>query len=461
MKIMKKFQVFTPSKYVEQMLDNIDYKGDAILKKYFLENSVGEGNILLKAVERYIKSAQSAGITKRELMKDLEQYFIGYEIDKSVIDTCISKLDHLLLKYGLKNIKWNIRNEDYLKSSLEIKVGDIVGNPPYITYQELIKEQRQYLRENFFVCKKGKFDYYYAFVEKSMNDLSGNSGKMAYLIPNSIFKNVFAQNLRDMIITNITNIIDYKYTHIFGNVLTSSAIIIIDKNEIIDKIFYNDVDNDNKFEIDKKKLKTQWYFEVNSLKYESNIKFGDFFKVANSVATLLNKVFVIPNDLSVEEEVVRPAASPRQLSKGITEKIIFPYTYDEGILKKYSTEEFENNFPKAYSYLKDNFDALNNRKSDGEWFEYGRSQGLQFLNQKKLMISSVITEKVRVYELDEKTIPYSGFYIIPTGDRNLNFAKEILESVEFYDYLETRAINASGKSIRISVNDIKNYPIKY
>ena len=39
---MKKFQVFTPSKYVEQMLDNIDYKGDAILKKYFLENSVGE-----------------------------------------------------------------------------------------------------------------------------------------------------------------------------------------------------------------------------------------------------------------------------------------------------------------------------------------------------------------------------------------------------------------------------------
>ncbi|MBK5158616.1 N-6 DNA methylase, partial [Streptococcus sp. 23.2] len=209
---MKKFQVFTPSKYVEQMLDNIDYKGDAILKKYFLENSVGEGNILLKAVERYIKSAQSAGITKRELMKDLEQYFIGYEIDKSVIDACISKLDHLLLKYGLKNIKWDIRNEDYLKSSLEVRVDYIVGNPPYITYQELLKEQRQYLRENFFVCKKGKFDYYYAFVEKSMNDLSGNSGKMAYLIPNSIFKNVFAQNLRNMIITNITNIIDYKYT---------------------------------------------------------------------------------------------------------------------------------------------------------------------------------------------------------------------------------------------------------
>ena len=29
------------------------------------------------------------------------------------------------------------------------------------------------------------------------------------------------------------------------------------------------------------------------------------------------------------------------------------------------------------------------------------------------MISSVITEKVNVYDLDERTIPYSGFYIIP------------------------------------------------
>lgn len=88
---MKKFQVFTPSQYVEQMLDSVDYQGDIILKKYFLENSVGEGNILLIAVERYIQSAQSADISPRELKKDLEQYFIGYEVDKSV-KMCIESI---------------------------------------------------------------------------------------------------------------------------------------------------------------------------------------------------------------------------------------------------------------------------------------------------------------------------------------------------------------------------------
>ena len=196
---MKKFQVFTPSQYVEQMLDSVDYQGDIILKKYFLENSVGEGNILLIAVERYIQSAQSADISPRELKKDLEQYFIGYEVDKSVIDSCISNLNNLVLKYGLRDVKWDIRNEDYLKSISEVQVDYIVGNPPYITYQELLLDQRQYLKSNFFACKIGKFDYCYAFIEKSMRDLSKKSGKMAYLIPNSIFKNVFAKSFTPLV----------------------------------------------------------------------------------------------------------------------------------------------------------------------------------------------------------------------------------------------------------------------
>ena len=161
---MKKFQVFTPSQYVEQMLDSVDYQGDIILKKYFLENSGGEGNILLIAVERYIQSAQSADISPRELKKDLEQYFIGYEVDKSVIDSCISNLNNLVLKYGLRDVKWDIRNEDYLKSILEVQADYIVGNPPYITYQELLLDQRQYLKSNFLACKIGKFDYCYAFI---------------------------------------------------------------------------------------------------------------------------------------------------------------------------------------------------------------------------------------------------------------------------------------------------------
>lgn len=64
---MKKFQVFTPSQYVEQMLDEVGYQGVGILKKTFLENSVGEGNILLTAVKRYIVVAKKENIHGRKL----------------------------------------------------------------------------------------------------------------------------------------------------------------------------------------------------------------------------------------------------------------------------------------------------------------------------------------------------------------------------------------------------------
>ena len=86
----------------------------------------------------------------------------------------------------------------------------IVGNPPYITYQELNNLDRIFLKNNFISCKKGKFDYCYAFIEKSLLDLKTTTGKMCYLIPNSIFKNVFAKNLRETFKTNIQQIIDYR-----------------------------------------------------------------------------------------------------------------------------------------------------------------------------------------------------------------------------------------------------------
>ncbi|HHK5580760.1 TPA: DNA methyltransferase, partial [Streptococcus mutans] len=126
---MKKFQVFTPSQYVEQMLDEVGYQGVGILKKTFLENSVGEGNILLTAVKRYIVVAKKEKYSWKEIKSDLEKYFVGFEVDEIVLDTCIKRLNQLVAEYEIKGVKWNIRKEDYLKSSIEIRADYIVGNP--------------------------------------------------------------------------------------------------------------------------------------------------------------------------------------------------------------------------------------------------------------------------------------------------------------------------------------------
>ena len=205
---------------------------------------------------------------------------------------------------------------------------------------------------------------------------------------------------------------------------------------------------------------------------ERKILFSEYFLAATSVATLLNEAFVIKkfeekekfflvDNVLIEKGIVKPAASPRALSRNIRELIIFPYEYCNGRLIKFEIETMDKKYPGVMNHLKKFKGKLDLRDSDqsSKWFEYGRTQALENLNQRKLLMSFIVTNKVNVYEIDENTIPYSGIYIIPKSNLDLSVAKEILESEEFLDYVKKIGIYVSGSSLRITANDIKNFDI--
>ena len=79
------------------------------------------------------------------------------------------------------------------------------------------------------------------------------------------------------------------------------------------------------------------------------------------------------------------------------------------------------------------------------------------MNKPKLLLSIIVTGKIKPYLLSKNTIPYSGIYIIPKKELSLEKAKEILESDEFLDYIKSVGINASGESYRITSKDISNF----
>ena len=129
---------------------------------------------------------------------------------------------------------------------------------------------------------------------------------------------------------------------------------------------------------------------------------------------------------------------------------------------RYTETEFKSKFPGASAYLSDFREQLDERESDRNalWFEYGRSQALAGLNQRKLLISTVITDKVAVYMLKKKCIPYAGMYIVlKDGNKtySLEDAKAILESDEFMEYVQQVGVHISGTSLRITSRDIENY----
>ena len=186
--INKKCHVFTPAHIVDIMLDEVGYI-ENLYGKSFLENSCGTGHILCKAVKRYIKDCRKNKINDAQIKIGLENDFFAVEYDALNFEQCKRNLDLIIKREGLENVNWNIVNEDFLVLPIKKTFDYIVGNPPYISYTDISKDMRADIRKKFMSCEKGKFDYCYPFIELSLKYLSKN-GKMAYLLPNNIFKTV-------------------------------------------------------------------------------------------------------------------------------------------------------------------------------------------------------------------------------------------------------------------------------
>lgn len=463
-------QIPTPTEYAKIMLDYANYKTNLYSKKV-LENSCGEGNILIEIVERYILDAKKIGYTILEIKRGLENDIYAYEIDREKIIICKNRLNETVKKYGIISVTWNIYKKDYLQIN-DILFDFIIGNPPYITYHDLNEKQRLLLHCNFISCKNGRFDYCYAFIEKSILSLSKN-GVLVYLIPYSVLRNKYAKDIRKLILPILHRLYDYSGIQIFSNIISSSVIIVCSKNTDRNSFSYiNIIENKTKI-ISKKDLIDKWFFVSKGNKQK---RFGDYFIVLNSIATLYNDAFLLTNffqdeqftyvdNYSIENSLLKYAVSTKSMKKHIKDKgkdkIIFPYKICENGIRTYNEQEFKELYPGAYKYLYRNIDHLKKRKSDknAKWYEYGRSQALKNIIGEKLIIPMVITNKVKVYKADKEDIPYAGYFIKKKegSELGLDIAKNILESDEFYQYVKEHGTPTTLSSYRISVTEISNY----
>ena len=363
--------------------------------------------------------------------------------------------------YGITKVKWQLFNDNALSHQYNRSFDLVIGNPPYISYKEIDEDNRQFLKDNFTVCKLGKPDYCYAFIELGINLLS-EKGKLVQLIPNNIYKNVFAEHLRSLLKPHISAVRDYPNQKLFGKALTSISVFLYDKSDSSDKLDYENVTDGIKFSIPRATLADKWLFAETEDAQSDYIRFGDVFNASVAIATLCNKAFVLnpktAEEKEIEADVLRATVSPKTLRYEKEKQIIFPYFYQEGTLKKY--EDFEQRFPNATKHLNGFRKDLDDRDSDksAKWYEYGRSQALAHLDSEKLLVSTIITNNVEIYQLDKTTIPYSGIYITVIDKAyTLQDAVDILSGEAFMDYVRNIGISVNGRSLRITCKDINNY----
>lgn len=273
-----------------------------------------------------------------------------------------------------------------------------------------------------------------------------------------------------MMLPYVEKVIDYTQEKVFKDALVKSSVIVLNKERDKDDLLYKNDSVNVEITLSSKMLGEKWFFSnVNT----EGRRFGDYFKVSHVVATLCNEAFVLKkwyldrennyvcNGYVLENNLVRDAISPKNMRSGIPEKIIFPYDYDENHkLIRFEESEFRERFSGVNDYLNQFRDKLDNRDKDAsaQWFEYGRSQALRYLDSDKALISTIISNEVMVYKLDRKAIPYAGMYIIPkNNEMTIKEGIDVLRDKPFLEYIRKVGIPINGVSVRVTSKDIENY----
>lgn len=460
-------KVYTPDSCVSILLNEVGYTTNLYGKKV-LENSCGSGNILRRIVDRYITDTKAQGLSNEQIKHGLERDITGIEIDPVAFKKCKRRLSYVARKHGIAGVKWNLLAQDALSHTAS-NYSYVIGNPPYITYHDLSTEAREQLRSTYSSCQKGRFDYCYAFIERSLNNLQ-QRGKLAYVLPNSILKNVWAKDLRTLLQPHVHTIIDLKNQKVFEDVTLSPIILILEKGTTSQSITFKCEDEKTTLTIPRAQLQADSWSFGNYITHRQ-YRFGDYFSVSNSIATLLNEAFLIEsytnlNELYIETQnsriernILRPAISIKSSKRQQHPYIIFPYTFVDGQLRHYSENEFNRLFPGAHRHLFAYRAQLDKRAVDknAKWFEYGRSQAISHLNSEKLVISNVISGKIQIVLADENTIPYAGLYIVPIGNYTLAQAQDILKQTDFLNYVKQHGVPTTGNSYRISSKLVEDY----
>ena len=464
--------VYTPESIVNYIINNTIYGDNKVC-----DPSCGSGAFLVSAARKI------SSLTRKKIIDVLENNIFGNDIlDYSVERTKII-LSLLALENGedKQQIKFNIHNSNTLSTnwqkSFSSSLGTtnfdvVVGNPPYVKYQDLPVKIRKSLGKNWDTVSKHNFNLYFPFFEIGMRILQKN-GKLGYIVPNNFFTSFAAEALRMWLQKNryVERVIDFKGSLVFRDATTYTCITILTKNPK-EHFEYSDFDyTEQNNELKNIKFDKVYYNNLNSKKWRlmketdfENIKkienmnttLGKMTRIASGIATLKDKLYFIDSSKSQNDYFLKECNGKNFLiEKAITKKlikislvnndseirdntlrIIFPYERKSSKLSVIPEKELRKKYPKCYEYFKVIKGELAKRdkgKPDvTEWYEWGRDQALE-LTGRKLLIRTFSKEPNFMLDDEGKSLFCNGYAIFQPDNFDMETLRKILNS-KIMDY---------------------------
>jgi len=399
---------FTPDYIIDFIINEIQPKENDTN----LDPSCGCGAFLVGLTDYYKRTFN------KPIKKTIKENIFGSDILEYNIHRAKLILTIYALQNGeqLKDSDFNLYHQDSLRTSWKMSFDNIVGNPPYVKFQDLTDDNRNYLAKHWTTVEGGTFNLYFAFFELGYKLLKP-TGKLGYITPNNYFTSLAGEALRKYFLHQkcVTLIVDFSHKKVF-DAQTYTAITFLNKhqNEAItyDRIkdgyspelfLANANGSPNYLEnLNVKKWRLLKTDEQHNIKTIETIgkPIGKLFDICVGIATLKDDIFFIDGSkqkngyylkitdngtFEIEKEIVKPVykISDFRTQDEVecnTRKIICPYNIKNGIATAIPESDFKKKYPKCYAYFlseKENLLARDKGKVKFEpFFVWGRTQGL-------------------------------------------------------------------------------------
>lgn len=343
----------------------------------------------------------------------------------------------------------------------QVEFGDegfdaIVGNPPYIRVQNMVRyspKEYGFYKSKFFefeTAKSDLLDKYYLFIERAWSLLKDN-GVIGYIVPHKFMNILSGEPLRLFLSSRsaVREIIHFGTHQAFINRSTYTCILILGKPAGVsyDISFIQD---GNRFLFDHKaKARTYpadtlgaspWIFIPEQITEkllsieEKCTPLGDLVNIFVGVQTSNDRIYIVRADHEDEEYVYfhDKNGKSRKAEKGILRKsiydirlqkyrpivpnsyIIFPYRNEKGKPKLIDIDTLQLQYPCVFEYLSSFKEELDRRnmvpaRTESNWYAYGRSQSLaRFIGGEHLIWPVLSLGPNYVYDNDKVVFTGGG-----------------------------------------------------
>lgn len=497
---------FTPAYIVDYIVESIAPKETETV----IDLSCGCGAFLLGVIRYFIKTYN------KPILSILSENIYGADILDYNIRRCrvLISLFALINKEVLSENNFNLICCDSLKHKWNQNFDCIVGNPPYVKFQDLEESTRKYLSCKWNTTSFGTFNLYFAFFELGYKLLS-NNGRLGYITPNNYFTSLSGESLRAYFQQKccIYKIIDFNAAKVFDvQTYTSITFINRQKNKTIE---YGRLKNEqqpydflkaisfseNAYEcLSEKKWRLLCDDEQHNIRQIETIgePIGQLFNICVGIATLKDDVysFYPVNEDSdfyyfkrddkiwkVEKELTRSTVKISDMKsqcdiENNMRHFIFPYKTYSGKLCVVPEYELKLMYPECYAYFISVKDLLDGRGKGKHtytpFYSYGRTQGL---NRKGIkMYTPTFSKHPRfLIDLDEESLFTNGYgiYFRERNDNdlfnfnpiahksNLDVIQKILNSEIMNYYITATSVAIEGGYPCYQKNFIEKFTIPY